>query len=208
MIRVLIVDDHPIFRRGLCDLVSDAPDMTVVAEVDDGLRAMTVARDVAWDVALLDVSMPRLNGVELLRRLARQFPERKILMLSQFPESQFATRVMREGAQGYLSKSGPPDLVIEAIRRVAAGRPVPRALHPEGELDAAPRDRLPHEALSAREYQVFTLIVGGRSVTEAAAELNVAVSTVSNHLVQVKTKLGVSTLGGVVAYAHRVGLAE
>jgi len=74
MIRMLVVDDHPIFRRGLVDLISDAPDMTVVAEVDDGLRALQVARDLAWDVALIDVSMPRLNGVEVLRRLRRQFP--------------------------------------------------------------------------------------------------------------------------------------
>ncbi len=97
MIRVLIADDHPIFRRGLAALIADMPDMAVATAVDDGLRAVQVAVDLAWDVALLDVSMPRLNGVEVLRRLARQFPERKILMLSQFPESQFATRVMREG---------------------------------------------------------------------------------------------------------------
>jgi len=97
--------------------------------------------------------------------------------------------------------------VVEAIRRVAAGRPLPGARHAGGDADAAPRDRLPHEALSPREYQVFTLIAGGRSVTEAAAELDVAVSTVSNHLMQVKTKLGAPNLGGVVAYAHRVGLA-
>jgi DNA-binding NarL/FixJ family response regulator len=207
MIRVFVVDDHPIFRRGLVELISDAPDMTVVAEVDDGLRAVQVAKDLAWDVALVDVSMPRMNGVEVLRRLRQQLPERKVLMLSQFPEAQFTARVMREGAQGYLSKSGPPERVIEAIRKVAAGRPFPRACPAGGDADAAPSDRLPHEALSPREYQVFTLIAGGRSVTEAAAELNVAVSTVSNHLVQVKAKLSAANLGGVVAYAHRVGLA-
>ncbi|MFT3771059.1 MAG: response regulator transcription factor [Minicystis sp.] len=208
MIRVLIVDDHPIFRQGLAALIAGSPDMTVVAEEDDGLRALRVAKDVAWDVALLDVSMPRLNGIEVLRRLAKEFPARKILMLSQFPESQFAARVVREGAAGYLSKSGPPELVVEAIRRVAAGKSIaPPAARADG-AEPAPKARLPHETLSPREYQVFTLIASGRSVTETAAELNVATSTVSNHLVQVKAKLDAPTLGAIVAYAHRVGLVE
>src|SRR5207302_301673 len=100
VIRVLIVDDHPIFRAGLRNLITDTGDMLVVAEVDDGIAALRVADEVAWDVALLDVSLPVLNGIEVLRRLGKSYPERKILMLSQFPEDQFEARMIREGATG------------------------------------------------------------------------------------------------------------
>ena len=107
MIRVLIADDHPIFRNGLAGLIADTDDLEVVAQVEDGLRALRVAEEVAWDVAVLDVSMPRLGGVEVLRRLVKMFPERRIVMLSQFPESQFASRLQHEGASSYVPKSAP-----------------------------------------------------------------------------------------------------
>lgn len=208
MIRILIVDDHPIFRRGLASLIAGEEDLAVAAEVDDGLRALRIAGEVAWDVALLDVSMPRINGMEVLRRLKKAFPERKVLMLSQFPEDQFVTRVMREGAAGYVSKSGPPEQLLDAIRRAAAGRELAAvAPAPRGAKQAV-TDRAPHETLTAREHEIFTLIASGRSVTDVAAELDLAVSTVSNHLAHVKEKLGAPTLGAIVAYAHRLGIVE
>jgi DNA-binding NarL/FixJ family response regulator len=211
VIRVLIVDDHPIFRRGLAGLIAGSDDLQVVGEVDDGLKALRLADEVAWDVAVLDISLPRLNGIEVLRRLMVAHPERKILMLSQFPESEFAARVAREGAAGFISKSGPPELVVDAIRSVAAGRPLLPSPPPRiaGALgDGSLPARMPHETLTPREYQVFTLVASGRGVTEVAAELNVAASTVSNHLFNIKEKLGVTTVGAIVAYAHRVGLIE
>jgi two-component system invasion response regulator UvrY len=208
VIRVLIADEQPIFRRGLAGMIEGAHDMTVVAEADDGIRALNAAKEVSWDVALLDVSMPRLNGLEVLRRLTKELPTRKILVLSRFPESQFAARAAREGAAGYLSKSRSPEIVMDAIRRVASGRPLPPPAPRADALEPAPKDRMPHETLSPRGYQVFTLIASGRSVSEAAAELDVATSTVSNHLVHVKAKLGTPTIGAIVAYAHRVGLVE
>lgn len=206
MIRLLIIDDHPIFRRGVVGLLEGADGLCVVAEADDGLRALRVANEVVWDVALLDVSLPRLGGIEVLRRLARSFPERKILMLSQFPEDQFAVRVMREGAAGYIAKTGPPELLLDAIRRVAAGREVRPSVESAIVRGSGATALMPHETLTPREHQVFTLIASGRSVTEVAAELNVAASTVSNHLLHIKEKLQATTLGAIVAYAHRVGL--
>jgi DNA-binding NarL/FixJ family response regulator len=207
LIRVLVVDDHPIFRRGLAALLEGAGDIAVVAEADDGIRALRVAAEVTWDVALLDVSMPRLNGIEVLRRLRDAYPERRVLVLSQFPEDQFRVRVIRDGAAGYIAKSAPPEELLDAIRRVASGRPL--AEPPTPVLAPNPSaDALPHERLTPREYQVFTLIACGRTVTDIAAELNVATSTVSNHLWNIKDKLGVTTTGAIVSYAHRVGLVE
>ncbi len=205
MIRVMLADDHPIFREGLAALIEAADDMTVVATVDDGLRALRVAEEVAWDVAVLDVSMPKLSGIEVLRRLVKSFPERQVVMLSQFPESQFAARLTREGAAAYVPKSARPQLLLEAIREAAAGRRPAAAGTLAGEV-ATPA--APHETLTPREHQVFTLIASGRGVMEVAAELDLAQSTVSNHLANVKDKLGVSTVGEIVAYAHRVGLVE
>jgi DNA-binding NarL/FixJ family response regulator len=209
MIRVLLADDHPIFRKGVSHLIAASDGMEVVAEVNDGLAALRVAEEVQWDVALLDISMPQLNGIEVLRRLARSFPQRKILMLSQFPEDQFAARVVNEGGAGYIPKSGPPERLIDAIRLVAVGRPLPLT-SPVATTRPAPagHSSVPHDALTAREHQVFLLVARGRGVTEVAAELNVASSTVSNHLANIKEKLGVGTVGAIVAYAHRVGLVE
>lgn len=207
MIAVLIVDDHPIFRRGLSSLIAGTPGLEVAAEADDGIAALRLAEEISWDVALVDVSMPRLNGLEVLRRLKRRFADRPVLMLSQFPEDQFAARVLREGAAGYVAKSAPPEELLEAIRSAGASsdafsrRVSPTARRTEEEL-------LPHERLTPREYQVFTLVVCGRSPTDIAAELNMAPSTVSNHLAHIKDKLAVTTVGAIVAYAHRVGLAE
>jgi DNA-binding NarL/FixJ family response regulator len=207
VIRVLIVDDHAIFRRGVVSLIAGTNDIRVVAEADDGITATRVGGEVGWDVAVLDISMPRRNGIEVLRRLAKAFPDRKIVMLSQFPEDQFAARVMREGAAGYVSKSGPPERLLEVIRSVARGRSIPPVPAAANTLGAGAK-AAPHERLTPREYQVFTLIANGRSVTEAAAELDVAVSTVSNHVFNIKDKLGATTIGAIVAYAHRIGLVE
>lgn len=208
MIRVIIADDHPIFARGLAGFVSAMPDMEVVAIAEDGHRALQLADETAWDVAVLDVSMPRFNGLEVLRRLVKSFPERKVLLLSQFPESQFGARAVREGAAGYVSKSDPPEHAVEAIRCVASGRPMPASLSLQDVRQRASEPQLPHETLTPREYQVFTLIAGGRGVTEVAVELDVAASTVSNHLLHIKEKLGAATIGGIVSYAHRMGLVE
>jgi two-component system invasion response regulator UvrY len=201
MIRVLIADDHPIFRNGLAGLIADTDDLQAVALVEDGLKALRVADEVAWDVALLDVSMPKLGGIEVMRRLIKAYPDRKVVMLSQFPENQFAARVEREGAAGYVSKSAPPEQLLDAIRDAVSGKRTPAGAVPRASAAL-------HESLTPREYQVFTLVASGRGVTEVAAELNLAASTVSNHLFHIKDKLGVSTVGEIVIYAHRAGLAE
>lgn len=205
MIRVLIADDHPIFRSGLASLLRSTDDMTVAGEVEDGLRALRVAEEVTWDVAVIDVSMPRLGGIEVLRRLVKAFPQRRVVMLSQFPENQFASRLLREGAAAYVPKSARPELLLDAIRDAVVRRRPPVA---SAATAAAPSPPAPHDTLTAREYQVFTLIASGRGVTEVAVELNLAQSTISNHLWHIKDKLGATTLGEIVAYAHRAGLAE
>ncbi|MFO0626112.1 MAG: response regulator transcription factor [Polyangiales bacterium] len=144
-----------------------------------------------------------MSGMEVLRRVRAETPSLRVLVLSMYAEEQYAPRLLAEGAAGYVSKDDPPAEVLAAIRAVAGGR-----VWFSAELLARAGKGgpdVPHERLSAREYQVFTLLAAGRSVSEIAAELNVTGSTVSNHVAKVREKLGARTNGEVIRYAHRAG---
>ncbi len=203
MIRVFLADDHPIFRSGVRKVLEDSGGISVVGEADDG-RQVLLARDKhRWDVLVLDVSLPKVSGIEVLRRLHAELPALAVLVVSMFPEEQYATRLLAEGARGYVSKSRPPEELVEAIHRVAAGE---RWVPPE--VQASGVAASPHTLLTAREHQVFTLICQGLTVSEIAAELDLRLSTVSNHLSKVKEKLSAHTVAEIVSYAHRAGLME
>lgn len=205
MIRVFLADDHPIFRSGVRKVLEDSGGITVVGEADDG-RQVLLARDKhRWDVLVLDVSLPKVSGIEVLRRLQAELPALPVLVVSMFPEEQYATRLLAEGARGYVSKSRPPEELVEAIHRVAAGE---RWVPPEVQSAPGGPDAAPHTLLTAREHQVFTLICQGLTVSEIAAELDLRLSTVSNHLSKVKEKLSAHTVAEIVSYAHRAGLME
>jgi DNA-binding NarL/FixJ family response regulator len=205
VIRIFIADDHPIVRHGLRRLIEDQPDMTVAGEAAHG-RAVLLAEDrQAWDVLLLDLSLPRVGGLEVLRRIHAEQPQLGIVVVSAYPEEQYALHALREGAAAYVHKDRAPAELLAAIRAAAdGGSHVSPAV-----LDQlrGNREPLPHERLSAREYQVFTLLIQGRAVTDIAAELDITASTVSNHVARVKEKLGTRTIGETINYAHRAGLA-
>ena len=205
MIRVFIADDHAIVRHGLKQLIDNEPGMQVVGEAENGRQVLQ--SDVAeWDVLLLDLSLPRVNGLEVLRQMRDKFPKLPILILSMYPEEQYAVRLIREGANGYIGKDQAPERVLDGIRKVAAGGTVisPDVAAQLVLMGSEP----PHDRLTAREYQVFTLIFQGRTVGEIAAELNLTSSTVSNHLAKIKEKLGVHSTAEVVQYAFRSGLTR
>lgn len=208
MLRIFIADDHPIVRQGLRKLIEQQPDMVVAGEAGDG-RQVLVAKDRAeWSVLILDLSLPRVNGIEVLRRMRAEHPQVGVIILSMYPEDQYGLRMIAEGAAAYLSKEQPAEDLLRAIRSVAAGRTY---LSPEvavqlrqgkpGEL-AQPL----HRSLSGREHQVFTLICEGRTVSDIATELDLSASTVSNHVAHIKEKLNVRSIGEIVMYAHRAGL--
>lgn len=208
MIRVFLADDHPILLSGLARVIGEAGDMAVVGTASDG-RQVLLATDLAWDVLVLDLSLPRVGGAEVLRRVRERYPERKVVILSMYPEDQYALRMMRAGAAAYLSKDRPPEELLQAIRQVAAGGAyLSGAL--ASQLVKAPEriEQPPHTRLSAREHQVFVLLVNGRTVSEIAAELDLSVSTVSTHVHHIKDKLGVRTIAEVVSYAHRADLID
>lgn len=208
MIRIFIADDHPIVREGLRKLIEEQPDMQVVGEASDGRQVLQQAAGARWDLLILDLSLPRVNGIEVLRRLRVDMPALRVVVLSMYPEDQYALRMIEEGAVAYLSKTLPSEELLPALRAAACGATLlSRNVTEQLQLQKG-RDRggPPHAALSAREHQVFTLLFQGRLVSEIAAELDISGSTVSNHVAHIKEKLGARSIGEIVGYAHRAGL--
>lgn len=201
-IRIFLADDHAVVRMGLRRLIEEQPDMVVVGEAKNGREVLLADSKESWDVLLLDLSLPRVNGIEVLRRLRSELPSLRVVCLSMYPEDQYAARLLNEGAAAYLSKDGNPQELVAVLREIVGSASSARRT---AEPAASPATA-PHESLSAREYQIFMLILQNRRVTEIAAELDLSASTVSNHLTHVKDKLGVRSIGEIISYGHRVGL--
>ncbi len=210
MIKVLIADDHAVVRQGLKQILGETPDMTVVGEATTGLEALEKARAAAWDVMVLDITMPGRSGLDLLKDLRAEKPNRPVLILSMHAEDQFAVRLLKAGASGYLTKESVPEELIKAIRKVVSGgRYVSPALAEKlaFEIDAA-SGRPSHEALSDREFQVLQMIAAGRSVKEIAEELALSVKTVSTYRARILEKMNLKTNADLIHYAIQNRLLE
>lgn len=205
MIRVYLADDHALFRAGVKMVLAAAGDIEVVGEAGDGravLRALGSA-ELAVDVLLLDLSMPRLNGLETLDQVRVLRPGLGVLVVSMHAEDLYARRVMAAGGAGYLSKGQTERDLVDAVRTVAAGRVFLSRTH-----TSSTQGKRPHEDLSAREVQIFMLLITGNSVTDIAAELDLSMSTVSTYVGRMRAKLGVDSVAEIVSYAHREGLLD
>ena len=207
-IRVLIVDDHAMVRRGLRALLSDEFGGAAIGEASDARQAVEQLRKTTWDIALLDVTMPGKNGLELLKELKAGWPALPVLVLSGHTESQFAVRVLQAGAGGYVTKETAPHELATAIRKVlSGGRYVSLALAEQLALGVSgDLTRPPHERLSDREYDVMSRIGCGRTVTEIAEELSLSAKTISTYRTRILEKLGVRNSAEIVQYAIRNGL--
>lgn len=208
MIRVFLADDHEIVRHGLKRIIDAEADMQVVGEVADGRSLVRRAEEeTGWDVLILDISLPKVSGLEALRRVRASRPELAVVVLSMYGEEQYGVQVLRAGAAAYLSKDRSGEELLAAIRKAARGGRYVTELVAD-QLLAKSSEKPPHERLTAREYQVFTLVVHGHTVTQIAAELDLTPGTVSGHLMKVKEKLSAPSIADVVRYAHRVKLVE
>lgn len=210
MITVGLVDDHALIRLGTRELLASQFDMRVVGEAGNGREALELVRRETIDVLLLDVSMPDLSGVDAIPHLRAQAPEMAILILSAYPEEQFALKLMRQGARGFLNKLGPPGEVVRAIRQVARGGRYVSARVAEllaQELDHPGAGPL-HQQLSARELQVFLKLAAGATVSEVAAALTLSSKTVSTYRARVLEKLNLQTNSDLTYYALKNHLIE
>ncbi len=205
MIRVIVADDHAVVRRGLKQILAAEPDMTVIAEARDGHEAIEMVRTNPCDLVVLDVTMPGINGLEVLKTLQRECPKLPVLVLSVHPEDQLAVRVLRAGAAGYMTKETAPEELVKAVRRVVTGgRYVSGALAEQMALDLQRRSAGPtHEALSDREYQVMCLIASGKTVSEIAEELALSVKTISTYRARLLEKMSLRNNAELTHYAIR-----
>lgn len=207
--KILLADDHPVVRRGLRQLLQEQEGFDVVAEVSSGHDALEFVRAAACDVAVLDISMPGMNGLETLKQLHLEYPTLPILVLSIFPSEQFAIRSFRAGASGYLNKEVSPDELVEAIRKITAGgRYVSPAFAQNLVMESSDGSwRLGHERLSDREFQVMRALATGLTVSHVARQLRLSVKTVSTHRANLLRKLGLRTTADLIKYALEQGLS-
>ena len=210
MIKVLVADDHAVVRRGVCQILAAEDDFELIGEAGEYGEIRRMLKDSPCDVLVLDVQLPGKNGLDIARALRDEDPRLGVLILSSYPEDQYAVRALRAGARGYLTKASAPELIVEAVRAVAAGRRYISAATASALADTLTGDRseVPHESLSDREFQVLKLIALGRPLAAIAEQLSLSPKTVSVYRSRVLDKMGLSSNGELTRYAVKLGLVE
>lgn len=209
-LKVLLADDHELVRAGLERLLTEADDVEVIGAAADGFEVLEEAEKTLPDLVLLDVSMPGKGGMDTLKELRQRFPSVRVLVLSMYPEDQYAVRLLKEGAAGYMTKESAPEELLNAIRRIhAGGRYVSAQMadalvtHLEFGDDAES-----HSSLSDREFQVMCMLASGRTVGQIAEELSLSVKTVSTYRTRVLQKMKLKNTAQIMHYALQKGLVE
>ncbi len=210
MIKILIADDHPVVRQGLKDIIEETPGMMVGDEANNGQEALEKIRKNDFDVVLLDISMPGRSGLDILKELKSEKPELSVLILSMHPEEQYAVRVLKAGASGYLTKESAPDELIAAIKKASKGRKYVSSSLAEKlafylEIE---NERPLHETLSDREYEVMRMIASGKTITEIAGKLFLSVKTISTYRSRILEKMGMKSNSELTHYALKNRLVE
>ena len=201
MIRVLLADDHTLVREGLKQLLAAAEGVEVAGEAADGDQALALVRANHYDLAVLDLSMPGLSGVELVKRVKHEKPKLKVLVLSMHGERQYAARALKAGASGYLTKDSAAAQLVSAIRKIAAGGVQISETAAAQLIAGASADSEPHAALSDREFEVFRMLVAGQGLSAIAGRLHLSVKTVSTHKTRILQKMGMDSTAALVRYA-------
>lgn len=208
MIKILIADDHAVVRKGLKQILADAPVTVSTDEASSGQEALKKVRENNYNMVLLDISMPGMSGVDVLKQLKTERPKLPVLILTMHPEDQYAVRILKAGASGYLTKESAPDELISAIQKVSqGGRYISPSLAEKlaCDLDGTAMQPL-HETLSDREYQIMTMLASGRSTKEIAGELSLGMPTVSTYRFRILQKMNLKNNAELVNYAIKNNL--
>mgnify|MGYP002404291599 CR=1 FL=1 len=208
MTRVLIADDHALVRAGLRQYLQQNGRFASIAEASSGSQTLDMLRGARFDLLILDINMPDRGGLDILKHVRASYPETRVLVLSAYPERQYAVNVLKAGASGYLSKESAPDELMKAVSQVMAGKRYVSSSLAEllvSELDTDHEKPL-HAGLSEREFQIFCKLASGQSVSEIASELSLSVKTVSTYRTRVLEKMSFKSNADITSYALRNGL--
>jgi two-component system invasion response regulator UvrY len=210
MIKLIIADDHPIVREGLKQIIADSPHFTVSDEAGNGPELLDKVRKEDFDVIILDLKMPGMDGLDVLKQLKIEKPRIPVIILTIHPEAQYALRILRAGASGYLTKESVSDELITAIKKVHRGGKYISPSLAEKIAFALDTDseKMLHETLSDREYQVMYMIASGKTVTEIAEELNLSVKTISTYRARILEKMNMKTNAELTRYAFQNSLID
>jgi len=211
-IRILLCDDHTILREGIAALLAAAPDMQIVGQAGDGVEAVDLALRLRPQVVVTDIAMPRLNGIEVVRRLGQQLPDTRVLVLTMHTEEEYVLHLIRAGAAGYLLKDSAGTELLSAVRAIARGRGYfgTHAARVMAQQVQQPQSRLedPYRDLTDREREVFHLVIEGLTTKEIARRLDIAVKTAENHRTRAMEKLDAKNVAELIRYAVRHRLMD
>jgi two-component system, NarL family, invasion response regulator UvrY len=210
MIRIFIADDHAVVREGLKHILSEMPDVLVAGEAGNGQEVLEKVGRKEYDLILLDIAMPGRDGLEILKDLKLQKPKLPVLILSMFPEEQYALRALKSGASGYLTKDSIPDELIKAVRKILKGGKYISSSFSDKLLFSFDSDaeKPIHETLSDREYQVLRMIASGRTLQSIADELSLSVKTISTYRTRILEKMGMKNNAELTHYAIKLNLVD
>jgi DNA-binding NarL/FixJ family response regulator len=209
MIRVITIDDHPVVRRGLKQIIAAEQDMQVVGEAENAREALRVIREIACDAVVLDITLPDASGLDVLSRLKSERPTLPVLIMSIHDEEQYALRVLKTGASGYLMKNSIPEELIKAIRKITSGgKYISPSIAERLVSEFASPEKSPHEKLSDREFQILCMIASGKSLKEIGEALCISGKTVSTYRARILEKMNMKTNADLVGYALKNRLIE
>jgi DNA-binding NarL/FixJ family response regulator len=203
MIRILIADYHTVIRRGLKHILEGNREMKIVASLTNGIDALNWLRGNDCDVALIDIAMPGMNGIDLLKQLRKEKPKLPVLILSSYPEDQYAVRLIKAGAAGYLNKECVPEEIVGAVHSVVSGKRYisPAVVEMLANELSIPDGKPPHETLSNREYQIFLLFASAKTITEIASILKLSTNTISTYRKRILEKMNLVNNVELMRYA-------
>jgi two-component system, NarL family, invasion response regulator UvrY len=210
MIEILIADDHAIVRRGLKQILADSKDIVVAGEATNGREALELVQQRDWDVLVLDITMPGRSGLDILKDIRQFRAKLPILVLSMHAEEQFATRMLKAGADGYLNKESAPEELVKAIRKVHAGGKYVSPAQADRMIGAVAGQQTgqPHESLSDREFEILCLIASGKTVSQIGRELSLSVKTISTYRSRILEKMRMKTNAELTHYAIKIELVN